>query len=123
MSDGNMKKRFELTIDHPMLKGAKARFDTCLKIAMARAIRTGSMEGSATVKVSFEIGRTLDRDTGETGLVPALKYKASYAVPMKENFDGEVCENSRLIPGAEEGEILLVNDQICMEELMKGADD
>ena len=121
MSDRDMKKRFELTIDHTMLRGAKASFDTCLKIAMARAIRTGSMEGTATLKVSFEIGRMLDRDTGEIGLVPMLKYKASYAVPMKENFDGEVSESSRLIPGADEGEILLVNDQICIEELMKGA--
>ena len=119
MSD--MKKRFELTIDHPMLKGAKAAFDRCLKVAMARAITTGSMEGSATVKVSFEIGQTLDRETGETELMPMLKFKAGYAVPMKESVDGKVCEDSRLIRGAEDGEILLVNDQVCMEELLKGA--
>ena len=121
MSD--MKKRFELTIDHPMLKGAKTSFDTCLKLAMARAIRSGSMEGSATVKVSFEIFRRIDKDTGETFMVPVIKYKAGYAVPMKENFDGEVCESSQLIQGPEEGEILLVNDQICIDELLKGADE
>lgn len=118
MSD--MKKRFELTIDHPMLKGAKASFDTCLKLAMARAIGTGSMEGSATVKVSFEIGHALDQKTGETMMVPTLKYKAGYSVPMKESFDNEICESSQLIRGPED-EILLVNDQVCMEELLKGA--
>lgn len=119
MSD--MKKRFELTIDHTMLTGAKMSFDTCLKIAVARAIKTGSMEGSATLKINFELGRVIDKETGEAGLVPMIKFKTSYAVPMKENFDGEICENSRIIPGTAEGEFLMVNDQICMEELLKGA--
>ncbi|MCR5370337.1 MAG: hypothetical protein K6E83_06470 [Clostridium sp.] len=116
-----MKKRFEVTIDHPMLKAAKANFDASLKIALGRAIRTGSMEGSATVKISFEIRRTTDTETGEEGLIPLFKYKAGYAVPMKENFDGEVCETSRILKGPDDGEILLVNDQVCMEELLKGA--
>ena len=48
------------------------------------------------------------------------QYKAGYSVPMKESFDNEICESSQLIRGPED-EILLVNDQICMEELLKGA--
>ena len=57
-------KRYELSIDHSMLYGAKAGFDTCLKMAMAKAISTGSMEGSASLKISFELFKSLDKDTG-----------------------------------------------------------
>ena len=59
-----MKKQFEIGIDHPVLTGAKANFDTCLRAAFTRAIATGSDEGSATLKISFEILTSMDKDTG-----------------------------------------------------------
>ena len=111
------KQQFEISIDHAMMIGAKAAFDTCLRAAVAKAISTGSDEGSATLRVSFEILGTLDNETGEWKRLPVFKYKAGYAVPMKDSLDATIAENSRLIPGDESG-WLLVNGQVSMDELM-----
>ena len=103
-------KKFEVSIDHPLLKGAKQGFDACLKAAITKAITTGSMEGSATVKVSFEIGKTMDSDTGEISMSPDFKFKAGYSVPMKDSIDGNVIELSKIVE--RDGEFILVNGQI-----------
>ena len=112
-----MKKQFEISIDHAMMIGAKAAFDTCLRAAVTKAIGTGSDEGSATLKVSFEIFSTVDQDTGEIKRIPVLKYKAGYTVPMKESMDATIPESSMLIQN-QDGGFLLVNGQISMDELM-----
>ena len=117
-----MKKQFELSINHPVLEGARQGFDACLKAAIGRAIQTGSMEGSAAVKVSFEIEKVVNPDTGEWEMAPnikykAIKYKATYSVPMKDSIDGDVLDNSRLFQ-ASEGGYMLVNNQVSMDELM-----
>ena len=115
-----MKKRqFEISIDHAMMIGAKAAFDTCLRAAIAKAISTGSDEGSATLKVSFEIFSAMDSETGEYRRTPELKYKAGYTVPMKESMDATIVESSRLMPSDESG-WLLVNGQVSMDELLGG---
>ena len=46
-------EKFELNIDHPMLQYAKNCLNQCLKQMVARAISTGSMEGTTTLKISF----------------------------------------------------------------------
>lgn len=117
-----MKKQpFEIGIDHPMLIGAKAGFDTCLRMAIAKAIGTGSNEGSATLKVSFEIYATTDRENGEVKNTPSMKWKAGYNVPMKDSMDAEICESSILVRTAEGYQ--LVNGQISMEELIREDDE
>ena len=114
-----MKSRqFEIGIDHPMLNRAKAAFDTCLKRAMAKAIATGSYEGSATLRIGFEIMTVVDEDGGEMKRMPLMKYKAGYSVPMKESVDETIAESSRLIHGTDGG-LLLVNGQISMDELLE----
>lgn len=114
-----MKSRqFEIGIDHPMLNSAKEAFDTCMNRAMVKAIDTGSDEGSATLRIAFEIMTVMDNDTGETKRMPLLKYKAGYSVPMKESVDATIAENSRLIQGADGG-LLMVNGQVSMDELLE----
>ena len=113
------KQQFEISIDHAMMIGAKSAFDTCLRAAIAKAISTGSDEGSATLKVSFEIFSILDRETGECSRSPVLKYKAGYSVPMKESLDATIAESSRLVPSDESG-WLMINGQVSMDELMDG---
>ena len=114
----NMKKQqFEISLDHTMLRGAKAAFDTCLRAAVAKAIGTGSDEGTATLKLGFEIMTALDRETGEYRRVPIMKYKASYSVPMKASMDATIDDESRLVPDEDLG-YMLVNGQISMDELM-----
>ena len=110
------KQQFEISIDHAMMIGAKAAFDTCLRAAVAKAIGTGSDEGSATLKISFEIFSELDQETGEYRRTPVLKYKAGYSVPMKESMDATIAESSRIIPGGDG--YLLVNGQVSMGELL-----
>ena len=110
------KQQFEISIDHAMMIGAKAAFDTCLRAAVAKAIGTGSDEGSATLKISFEIFSALDQETGEYRRTPVLKYKAGYSVPMKESMDATIAESSRIVPGGDG--YLLVNGQVSMDELL-----
>ena len=111
------KERFEISIDHAMMIGAKAAFDTCLRAAITKAISTGSDEGSATLRISFEIFSSLDTETGEWKRTPVLKYKAGYSVPMKESMDATIAESSRLVHDDEIG-YMLVNGQVSMDELL-----
>lgn len=117
-----MKKRFEINIDHEMLNKAKETFNACLNMAVTQAIKTGSMEGSATVKISFVIPRFLNQDTDEWEMKPDIKYKAGYSVPMKDSVDGNVIERGTIIQD-NEGKYMLVNDQISMAELMAEDED
>ena len=111
------KQQFEISIDHAMMIGAKAAFDTCLRAAVAKAIGTGSDEGSATLKISFEIFSSLDTETAEYRRTPVFKYKAGYSVPMKESMDATIAESSRLMPDEESG-WLMVNGQVSIDELL-----
>ena len=114
-----MKKRqFEIGIDHAMMIGAKAAFDACLKRAVMKAIGTGSDEGSASLRISFEILTAVNDETGELKRMPVFKYKAGYSVPMKDSLDATIGESSRLVQG-EDGDMLLVNGQISMDELLE----
>jgi hypothetical protein len=111
-----MKKQFDISIDHAMMIGAKAAFDTCLQQAVAKAIGTGSDEGSATLRISFEIFQPVDDKTAEVKRLPVFKYKAGYSVPMKESIDATIAENSGLLESRDGWK--LVNGQISMAELM-----
>ena len=90
------KQQFEISIDHTMMKGAKQAFDKCLQIAVTRAIATGSDEGSANLRISFEVLTSLDEKNGDLKRMPLFKYKAGYSVPMKESMDATIDESSRL---------------------------
>lgn len=111
------KQQFEISIDHAMMIGAKSAFDTCLRAAVAKAIGTGSDEGSATLKISFEVLTAVDSETGELRRMPVFKYKAGYTVPMKESMDATIGESSRLVHSDDIG-WMLVNGQVSMDELL-----
>ena len=112
------KKQFEIGIDHAMMAGAKQAFDKCLQIAVTRAIATGSDEGSANLRISFEVLTSVNEKTGNMRRIPMFKYKAGYSVPMKESMDATIAENSRL-ESTKDG-WMLVNEQVSMDELMDG---
>ena len=116
------KERFDISIDHAMMAGAKSAFDTCLKIAVAKAIGTGSNEGSATLKVGFDITNAVDEATGEVRRLPVFKYRAGFNVPMKDGIEATIGESSRLIQ-KENGGFMLVNGQISMDELMEDGEE
>ena len=110
------KQQFDISIDHAMMIPAKSVFDTSLQMAVKKAIRTGSDEGNATLRISFEIVTAIDNETGELKRMPVFKYKAGYSVPMKESMDATIAMSSRLIE--KDGEWKLVNGQVSMDELM-----
>ena len=111
-------KNVELSIDNPMLKMAKEGFNACLKAMVMKAISTGSMEGTASLKISFEIMDVIEKETGEVGKMPEIKFKASYSVPIKNGCDGKISEESRIIPNREGGYNLIAG-QISLDELME----
>lgn len=113
-----MKKQFEIGMDHPALHGAKEGMGICLKAAIKKAIETGSMEGSATLKINFEIFKTTDKDTGETKTTPVIKCKFGYSVPMKQNAELTCTESCRIIQN-KSGEYMLVTEQIGIDELLE----
>ena len=114
-------KQFDISIDHAMMIGAKAGFDTCLRMAVAKAIGTGSDEGSATLRISFDILTSVDSETGEMRRLPVFKWKAGYSVPMKESMDATIAESSRLMEGKDGWK--LVNGQVSMDELLAEDDE
>ena len=115
------KQQFEISIDHAMMIGAKAAFDTCLRQAVARAIGTGSDEGSATLRISFEIVTAIDDETAEVKRLPIFKYKAGYSVPMKDSMEATIAESSRLQESKDGWK--LVNGQVSMDELLAEDDE
>lgn len=112
-----MKERFDISIDHSMMREAKEAFNACMRQAVAKAIDTEADKGSATLRISFGITTAVDKGTGELVRVPIWKYKAGFSVPMKESLDATIPESSRLIQ--EKDEWKLVNNQVSMDELME----
>ena len=113
-----MKKRFELGLDHPVLASAKIDFEGNLKRMVSKAVATGSMEGSATLKISMEIMDVVNHDTGEIDRMPVIRYKTGWQVPIKENVEGKLPMDSQLVRSPD-GEWCLINNQISMDELME----
>ena len=112
------KQRIDLGLDNPILLAAKQAMNSCMKLAVQRALSTGSMEGSASLKISFELEEAIDKDTGETYISPKIDYKSSYSVPLKDSIDGTVIDICRILPG-NDGKYLLINNQISMDELLE----
>lgn len=109
--------RFEPSINHALLIPARRAFNECLKNAINSAIRTGAMEGSAQLKVSFELTKCLKTETAEFEIVPQIKFKATSSVPMKDSIDGKVVEKATVREDKDWGWIL-VNNQISMDEMI-----
>ena len=112
------KQQCEISIDHAMMIGAKAAFDTCMRAAVKKDISTGSDEGSATLKLGFTIVTSTDTETGELKRMPVFEWKAGYSVPMKESMNATIAMSSRLIQKDEEWK--LINGQVSMDELTEG---
>ena len=110
--------KFELCLDHPMLTSAKICMDQCLKLMVAKAIETGSMEGTATLKIGFSIEELTDKETGEVYKWPEIEFKTGYSVPMKQSAGGKIVEKSRLVQ-KNDGNWILVNGQVTMDEILQ----
>ena len=107
-----------LRIDNPVLACAKASLDFCLQEMMKKADKTGSMEGTVTLKIAVELEERTDSETGEYFLKPEIKYKATSSVPMKSDLDGKVMGLKRMQRN-NDGDWLLVDNQVSMDELME----
>lgn len=107
-----------LRIDNPVLACAKASLDFCLQEMMKKAVKTGSMEGTVTLKIAVELEESTDSVTGEYFLKPEIKYKATSSVPMKSDLDGKVMGLQKMRRN-NEGDWLLVDNQVSMDELME----
>ena len=114
-----MREPFDLSIDNPVLMGAKASLDTCLKAMVSKAISTGSLEGTATLRISMEIEEGMIEQTGEVVKTPVIKFKAGWSVPIKENEEGKLPAGHQLVRNPE-GEWCLISNQVSMDELMGG---
>lgn len=111
-----MGNQYDITIDHRMMQAAKGALNGCMQMAVKRAIMTGANEGSATLRISFEIAEVLNKETSEFEKVPVWKFRAGFSVPMKESMEATMPETGRLIETDEGWK--LVSDQIHMDELM-----
>lgn len=116
-----MKKRFELSLDHPVLAQAKLVMDNCLKAMVSKAIETGSMEGTATLKISMEIEDALDKQTGEIIKKPTIKFKVGWAVPIKNSAEGKLITDSHLARD-NDGDWRLINNQLSVEDILADID-
>ena len=116
-----MKKHFELSLDHPALLGAKLGFNACLQRAIVRAMNTGSMEGTVTLKMKFEINEHTNSETGEISRIPDIDFKSQYSVPLKEDVEGTMTERCTLVQ-ARDG-YALVSNQISIEEFLGMEED
>lgn len=116
-----MTDKFDLSIDHAMMIGAKTAFDTCLRAAIAKAIATGRDEGSASLKIKFTIFTATDRETGEIIRTPVFQYNAGFSVPMKTGIKATIPGKSRLEAVGQDWK--LINGQITIDEIMKDAEE
>ena len=118
-----MKEPFELRMDHPSLIGAKMAMDTCLKTMVDKAVETRSMEGTATLKISMEILEVQNDKTGEWEKKPVIKFKVGWSVPIKSSAEGKLMDVSEgQLVKSPKGNWCLINNQICMDEMIGGED-
>ncbi len=113
-----MKKRFELSLDHPALAGVKIDFEDCLKKMVTKAIGIGSMEGTVALKIHVEILEATSEETAEVQMMPVIKYKVSWSVPIKDGTEGKIPGGGQLVRSPD-GEWCLINNQISMEDLLE----
>lgn len=113
---------YKLRIDNPVLACAKASLDFCLQEMMKKAVKTGSREGTVTLKIAVELEECTDSGTGEIFLKPEIKYKATSSVPMKSDLDGKVMGLQKMRRN-NEGDWLLVDNQVSIDELLDGEDE
>lgn len=111
------KKQFDISIDHEMMKGAKQALNKCMQLAVAKAIGTGSDEGSATLRIGFQIVTSMDENTAELKRMPIWEYKAGFSVPIKESVSATIQESSRLINSDDGWQ--LINGQVSMNEVLE----
>ena len=116
-----MKKRCELSLDHPVLAQAKLVMDNCLNAMVSKAIETGSKEGTATLKISMEIEDALDKQTGEIIKKPTIKFKVGWAVPIKNSAEGKLITDSNLARD-NDGDWRLINNQLSVEDILADID-
>ena len=116
-----MKKRCELSLDHPVLAQAKLVMDNCLNAMVSKAIETGSMEGTVTLKISMEIEDALDKQTGEIIKRPTIKFKVGWAVPIKNSAEGKLITDSHLARD-NDGDWWLINNQLSVEDILAEID-
>lgn len=113
-----------LTIDHPALVQAKAGFNALLQHTINKAITTGSMEGTVTLKLKFEITEEKDQGTGEIKKVPKIGFKSTATVPLKHECEGTVTEPCTImVDPRSEGRYLLMDNQITIDELLEGDEE
>ena len=115
-----MAEQFDLCIDNKVMMPAKRAFNSCMAEAVRVAIRTGRMEGSANLKISFKLEEGVNDETGECELVPVIKYMAGLNIPTNGGIRGEIGKDARLIRD-ENGGYKLISNQISLDEMMKGA--
>ena len=111
------KKRIDLGLDNPVMTAAKQAMNSIMKLAVARAISTGSMEGTATLNIRFELEEDFDKKTGESFIRPKIEYKSRYAVPLKDSIDGKIMDPCRIIQTGEG--FCMISNQISMDEIMQ----
>ncbi len=111
------KKRIDLGLDNPVMTAAKQAMNAIIKLAVARAIGTGSMEGTATLTVRFELEDAIDQKTGEAFIIPKIDYKSRYAVPLKDSINGKIMDPCRIIQNG--GGFCMIRNQISMDEIME----
>ena len=118
-----MNKRFELSMDHPSLVGAKIALDKCLMAMVNKAVETRSMEGTATLKINMEILDVLNDETKEWEKKPSIKFKVGWSVPIKANAEGKLMDicDGQLVRNPD-GNWCLINNQVSIDELMGGED-
>lgn len=111
------RKRIDLGLDNPVMTSAKQAMNEIMKLAVARAIGTGSMEGKATLTVRFELEDDFDKKTGEPFIRPKIDFKSMYAVPLKDSIDGKIMDPCRIIQNGER--FCMISNQISMDEIME----
>ena len=118
-----MNKRFELSMDHPSLVGAKIALDKCLMAMVNKAVETRSMEGTATLKINMEILDVLNDETNEWEKKPSIKFKVGWSVPIKANAEGKLMDicDGQLVRNPD-GKWCLINNQVSIDELIGGED-
>ena len=111
------RKRIDLGLDNPVMTAPKQAMNAIMKMAVAKAISTGSMEGTATLTVRFELEEDYDKQTGERFMRPKIDYKSRYAVPLKDTIDGKIMDPCRIIENGEG--FCMISNQVSMDDVME----
>lgn len=94
----------------------RAKFDSCLEIALQKMLETGLQKSTITAKV--EIVAVKEKQEGEDVQIPTFNCQVSISMPIKAKVPAAVPYDLKIVRSKENGEFIIGSQNYTIFDLM-----